>query len=71
MRLYDTHCHFESADPTAIAQTLERARAAGVGKLMAVGVPMIEEMSRAITMPMMIPMTPPQLVSTAASVRNW
>ena len=37
MRLYDTHCHFESADPTAIAQTLERARAAGVGKLTAVG----------------------------------
>ena len=37
MRLYDTHCHFETADPCAITATLERARAAGVEKLMAVG----------------------------------
>ena len=37
MRLYDTHCHFEAADPLAIAATLDRARTAGVEKLMAVG----------------------------------
>ena len=37
MRLYDTHCHFERADPTEIASVLERAKAAGVEKLMAVG----------------------------------
>ena len=37
MRLYDTHCHFERADPTEIAAILSRARAAGVEKLMAVG----------------------------------
>ena len=37
MRLYDTHCHFERADPTEIAAILERAKAAGVERLMAVG----------------------------------
>ena len=37
MRLYDTHCHFEHADPTQIAAVLARAKAAGVEKLMAVG----------------------------------
>ena len=37
MRLYDTHCHFEHADPTEIAAILSRAKAAGVEKLMAVG----------------------------------
>ena len=37
MRLYDTHCHFERADPTQIAAILGRAKAAGVEKLMAVG----------------------------------
>lgn len=37
MRLYDTHCHFERADPTEIALILERAKAGGVEKLMAVG----------------------------------
>ena len=37
MRLYDTHCHFERADPTEIASVLTRAKAAGVEKLMAVG----------------------------------
>ena len=37
MRLYDTHCHFERADPTEIAAVLARAKAAGVEKLMAVG----------------------------------
>ena len=37
MRLYDTHCHFERADPTEIAAILARAAAAGVEKLMAVG----------------------------------
>ena len=37
MRLYDTHCHFERADPTEIAAILLRAKAAGVEKLMAVG----------------------------------
>ena len=37
MRLYDTHCHFERTDPTEIAAILERAKAAGVERLMAVG----------------------------------
>ena len=37
MRLYDTHCHFERADPAEIAAVLARAKAAGVEKLMAVG----------------------------------
>ena len=37
MRLYDTHCHFERADPTEIAAILTRAKAAGVERLMAVG----------------------------------
>ena len=37
MRLFDTHCHFERADPTEIAAILSRAKAAGVEKLMAVG----------------------------------
>ena len=37
MRLYDTHCHFERADPVEIAAVLARAKAAGVEKLMAVG----------------------------------
>ena len=37
MRLYDTHCHFERADPTEIAAILSRAKAAGVERLMAVG----------------------------------
>ena len=37
MRLYDTHCHFERAEPTEIAAILARAKAAGVEKLMAVG----------------------------------
>ena len=37
MRLFDTHCHFDQADPTEIAAVLERAKAAGVERLMAVG----------------------------------
>ena len=37
MKLFDTHCHFERADPTEIAAILERAKAAGVERLMAVG----------------------------------
>lgn len=37
MRLFDTHCHFESEEPSEIAAILSRARAAGVEKLMAVG----------------------------------
>jgi len=37
MRLYDTHCHFETSDPEEIAAILRRAKAAGVEKLMAVG----------------------------------
>jgi len=37
MRLFDTHCHFEKADRVEIAAILERARAAGVEKLMAIG----------------------------------
>ena len=37
MRLFDTHCHFETTDAAEIAATLERAKAAGVEKLLAVG----------------------------------
>ena len=37
MRLFDTHCHFERADPTEISSILARAKAAGVVRLMAVG----------------------------------
>ena len=37
MRLFDTHCHFERAEPMEIAAILSRAKAAGVEKLMAVG----------------------------------
>ena len=37
MRLFDTHCHFESADAGDISAVLSRARAAGVEKVMAVG----------------------------------
>ena len=37
MRLFDTHCHFESAAPNLIAAQLERAKAAGVERLLAVG----------------------------------
>ena len=37
MRLFDTHCHFETTDPASVAAILARARAAGVEKLMAVG----------------------------------
>jgi len=37
MRLYDTHCHFESSDVSEIAAIVARAKAAGVENLMAVG----------------------------------
>ena len=37
MRLFDTHCHFETCDASEIAAILDRAKAAGVEKLMAVG----------------------------------
>ncbi len=37
MRLFDTHCHFETCDAKEIAAILARAKAAGVEKLMAVG----------------------------------
>ena len=37
MRLFDTHCHFETTDATEIRAILERAKAAGVECLMAVG----------------------------------
>ena len=37
MRLYDTHCHFETASPVEIAAILSRAHAAGVEAVMAVG----------------------------------
>ena len=30
MRLFDTHCHFETADAGEIAAVMERAKAAGV-----------------------------------------
>ena len=46
------------------------AHLALAGKLMAVGVPMTEEISRAITTPAIMPSSPPRLVRTAASVRN-
>ena len=37
MRLFDTHCHFETTDPAEISAILGRAKAAGVESLMAVG----------------------------------
>ena len=37
MRLFDTHCHFETADAAEIAAVVARARAAGVERMMAVG----------------------------------
>ncbi len=37
MKLFDTHCHFDSTDPDAIRAILARAAAAGVEKLNAVG----------------------------------
>lgn len=37
MRLFDTHCHFETTDESIIAAILARAKAAGVEALMAVG----------------------------------
>ena len=37
MRLFDTHCHFETTDADEISATLSRAKAAGVEKVMAVG----------------------------------
>lgn len=37
MRLFDTHCHFESTDEKELAAILARARAAGVEKILAVG----------------------------------
>ena len=37
MKLFDTHCHFESTDPEKIREILARAKAAGVEKIMAVG----------------------------------
>ena len=37
MRLFDSHCHFETEDPAEIAAILSRARDAGVEKLLAVG----------------------------------
>lgn len=37
MRLFDTHCHFETTDRQQIAAILERARAVGVDRILAVG----------------------------------
>ena len=37
MRLFDTHCHFETTDPKQIREILARAKAAGVEQVMAVG----------------------------------
>ena len=37
MRLFDTHCHFETADAGEIAAILSRAKSAGVEKVLAVG----------------------------------
>lgn len=37
MRLFDTHCHFETCDSAEIAATLARAKAVGVERVVAVG----------------------------------
>ena len=37
MRLFDTHCHFETTDAGAISAILARAKAVGVEKILAVG----------------------------------
>jgi len=37
MKLFDTHCHFDTTDESVIRAQLERARGAGVEALMAVG----------------------------------
>ena len=37
MRLFDTHCHFETTDAAEIAAVLARAKEAGVEKILAVG----------------------------------
>ena len=37
MRLFDTHCHFETTDADEISAVLARAKAAGVERLVAVG----------------------------------
>ena len=37
MRLFDSHCHFQSCDPVVIHDALSRARAAGVERVLAVG----------------------------------
>jgi len=37
MRLFDTHCHFETTDENQIREILMRAKAAGVEQIMAVG----------------------------------
>ena len=37
LKLFDTHCHFEKADPVEIGAILARAQAAGVEALLAVG----------------------------------
>ncbi len=37
MKLFDTHCHFETTDETEIAAILSRAKAAGVTRILAVG----------------------------------
>lgn len=37
MRLFDTHCHFETLDEREIAAILTRAKAAGVERVLAVG----------------------------------
>lgn len=37
MRLFDTHCHFETCDASAIGAVITRAKAAGVERIMAVG----------------------------------
>ncbi len=36
-QLFDSHCHFDSSDPDAIAAILRRAKDAGVGRILAVG----------------------------------
>lgn len=37
MRLFDTHCHFETTDENEIAEILRRAKDAGVERVLAVG----------------------------------
>ena len=60
MKLFDTHCHFETTDADAIREILVRAKAAGVEKLMAVGgSPVLNESAQiAIGLTSAVPLPP-------------